>query len=430
MGDNTKKFQDDGVNAISSNFGVKGWCVIIISFLCILLDSSLINDSLNVTIPTFAEQKGWDINLLYMFSTVTAWIAVAGAVMWGVISKKLNIRFAWAVSLGITAVVCIFWGNASSSTIYLVCLAVSSVGGMGFAYIANMNVIANWFPKKKGIAMGWVTIGFPLSAAVSANLAGVLLSNGGLPNVYRFYAICAAVLCLIVAIFIRDYPEQAGAYPDNNHKFEKAEAQEELERGLEYMRTSEWVPSKLLKNGRVWKIAISLGVMELLSLGIMTNFVPRCMQAGYEMPEILTMLGIAGVIAMFGSIGCGFLDATMGTKKATIITLIIAIISIVLNLIPSRPTMYLSLPFLGVMLGGAANYLVSITNTIWGRYDFPMAYKVLKPMVAAIGALGVSVVGVLGNTFNYAFAYGVLAVLAAVATIIMITLDDSLIGRN
>ena len=94
MGDNTKKFQDDGVNAISSNFGVKGWCVIIISFLCILLDSSLINDSLNVTIPTFAEQKGWDINLLYMFSTVTAWIAVAGAVMWGVISKKLNIRFA------------------------------------------------------------------------------------------------------------------------------------------------------------------------------------------------------------------------------------------------------------------------------------------------------------------------------------------------
>ena len=29
------------------------------------------------------------------------------------------------------------------------------------------------------------------------------------------------------------------------------------------------------------------------------------------------------------------------------------------------------------MLGGAANYLVSLTNTIWGRYDFPMAYKVL-----------------------------------------------------
>ncbi len=430
MGDNSNKFNDDGVNAISSNFGVKGWGVIIISFLCILLDSSLINDSLNVTIPAFAEIKGWNINILYMFSTITAWIAVAGAVMWGIISKKINIRFAWAASLLITGIACIFWGNASSSAIYLVCLAISSVGGMGFAYIANMNVIANWFPKKKGIAMGWVTIGFPLSAAVSANLAGMLLGTGGLGNVYRFYAICSFVLFVIVAVFIRDYPEQAGAFPDNNKKFAKEEAQAELEQGLEYMKTSTWVPSKLLKTGKVWQIAISLGIMELLSLGIMTNFMPRCLQAGYEQTEILTMLGIAGVIAMFGSIGCGLLDATMGTKKATVITLIIAIIAIVLNLIPTRATMYLSLPFLGVMLGGAANYLVSLTNTIWGRYDFPMAYKVLKPMVAAIGALGVSIVGVLGNTFSYAFAYGVLAVLAAIAAILMALLDDSLIGRN
>jgi MFS family permease len=425
-----KKINDDGINPISSNFGVKGWIVIIISFLCILLDSSLINDSLNVTIPAFAEIKGWNINLLYLFSTITAWIAVAGAVVWGIVSKKISVRFAWAASLAITAVACFFWGNASSSTVYLICLAVSSVGGMGFAYIANMNVIANWFPKKKGIAMGWVTIGFPLSAAVSANLAGILLGTGGLNRVYLFYGIASAVLCVIVALVIRDYPEQAGAFPDNNHKFEAAEAQKELEIGLEYMRTSTWTPKKLLSTGRVWQIALSLGVMELLSLGIMTNFVPRCTQAGYEMNEILVMLGIAGVIAMFGSIGCGLLDATMGTKRATIITLIIAVIAIIFNLIPTRATMYLSLPFLGVMLGGAANYLVSITNTIWGRYDFPMAYKVLKPMVAAIGALGVSLVGVIGNTFSYAVSYAVLAVLAVIATIIMVSLDDSLIGRN
>jgi len=429
MGNREKKLVD-GINPISSNFGAKGWLIILISFLCILLDSSLINDSLNVTIPTFAQVKGWNINTLYMFSTVTAWIAVAGAVMWGVISKKVNIRFAWAASLAITAIACFFWGNASSSGVYLVCLAVASVGGMGFAYIANMNVIANWFPRKKGIAMGWVTIGFPLSAAISSSLAGNLLGAGGLPNVYRFYAIASLVLCLVVALFVRDYPEQMGAFPDNNKKFSQAEAQAELAQGLEYMRTSEWVPKKLLSNNRVWKIAVALGVMELLSLGIMTNFMPRCLQAGYEQPEILAMLGIAGAVAMFGSIGCGLMDATLGTKKAVIITLVIAVISIVLNLIPTRPTMYLSLPFLGVMLGGAANYLVSITNTIWGRYDFPMAYKVLKPMVAAIGALGVSVVGVLGNTFSYAVAYGVLAVLAVIAIIIMVTLDDRLIGRN
>ena len=42
--------QKHDVKAGKSNFGAKGWFVIIFSFLCIILDSSLINDSLNVVI--------------------------------------------------------------------------------------------------------------------------------------------------------------------------------------------------------------------------------------------------------------------------------------------------------------------------------------------------------------------------------------------
>ena len=77
---------------------------------------------------------------------------------------------------------------------------------MAFCYIANMNVISNWFPKKKGIAMGWVTIGFPLSAAITTPLVTKLLEAGGLEKVYTTYAIVAAVFAVIAFAFIRDYP--------------------------------------------------------------------------------------------------------------------------------------------------------------------------------------------------------------------------------
>jgi predicted MFS family arabinose efflux permease len=142
------------------------------------------------------------------------------------------------------------------------------------------------------------------------------------------------------------------------------------------------------------------------------------------------MLAIAGIAACFGSVGCGILDAKLGPKKAIQITLMVAVVAIVLNLIPTTATKFASLPFLAIMLGGAANYLVSLTNTIWGRYDFPMAYKVLKPMVAAVGALGVSVVGIIGRSVSYGVAYGVLAVLAIIALILITKVDDTLIGRN
>ncbi len=427
----------DDISLISANFGLKGWIILIITFLCIFLDSSLINDSLNVVVDVFAGMHQWNSNLLLGFSTITAWIAVAGAVMWGVLSSKITIRWAWAISLAITGIACLFWGRASSPAMYFLCLAVASIGAMGFCYICSMNVISNWFPRKKGMAMGWVTIGFPLSAAVTSNFVGGLIGKGGLTEVYTVYAIASFVLCILVAIFVRDYPEQAGAYPDNNHKFDNEEAKKELALGLEYMRTSTWVPKKLLTSKKVWMIGISLGIMELLSLGIMTNFVPRMVQAGYVDPEthgpsgiVFMMLAIAGIAACFGSVGCGILDAKLGPKKAIQITMVIALIAIVLNLIPTTATKFASLPFLAIMLGGAANYLVSLTNTIWGRYDFPMAYKVLKPMVSAIGALGVSVVGIIGRSSSYGVAYAVLAGLTVVALILVTLVDDSLIGRN
>ncbi len=70
----------------SLNYGLKGWGILILTFLCIMLDSSLINDSLNVVIDVFAGMNGWNSNMLYGFSTITAWIAVAGAAMWGVLA--------------------------------------------------------------------------------------------------------------------------------------------------------------------------------------------------------------------------------------------------------------------------------------------------------------------------------------------------------
>ena len=332
--------------------------------------------------------------------------------------------------MAVTAAACFFWGSAQSSTIYFICLAVSTVCGMAFCYIANMNVISNWFPKKKGIAMGWVTIGFPLSASITTPLVGGIVESGGLERVYTVYAIIAAVFAVIAFAFIRDYPEQAGAYPDNDKSYSKEEADRELAKGLEYMKISPWKPGKLFKTATVWKMAFSLGVLELLSLGIMTNFRPRFLQAGYEDPEIFKMLGIAGILACFGSYLCGQLDAHVGSKKAILITQAIAIVAIVLNLIPTKPTQYLSLPFLAMMLGGASNYLVSLANTIWGRYDFPMAYKVLKPMVALVGACGVAITGILGQTFSYVIAYGVLGGLAALALIVMMVTPDTYLGRT
>ncbi len=445
----SEQTQANSVSMTKSNFGAKGWGILILTFFSILLMSNIVYDSLNVTIPTFGAM-GWNVGILYMFSTVAAWISVIGAGVWGAICGKKTCRLAWTLSLVVCAVGCVIWSFAPATGIpvYFLSLAVANIGGMGFAYIASLNVVSNWFPRKKGLAMGWVTIGFPLSAVIATPLCGALVGGLGLNGIYRMYAVLCLILAILVWVFVRDYPEEKGAFPDNNPYFDKAGAEAELKAGLEYMKHSPWTTSKLLHTSTVWKMVLSLGVMELLSLGIMTNFMPRMMQIVYNgapvytQGEVVPMLAIAGLVACVGSVLCGLLDAKVGPKKAILITYVIALVSIVLNVTAGKIAesgnkglatglFFASLPFLAIMLGGAANYLVSLTNTIWGRYDFPAAYRLLKPLVAIVGAIGITICGGVGNSpAGYGVAYTILGVLALIGLLVMFTVDDTQVGRD
>lgn len=437
------------VSKTSSNFGKKGWGILVLTFFSILLMSNIVYDSLNVTIPAFGGM-GWNVGILYLFSTVAAWISVIGAGLWGAICGKKTCRLAWTLSLVVCAVGCVIWSFAPGGgvPVYFIALAIANIGGMGFAYIASLEVVSNWFPRKKGLAMGWVTIGFPLSAVIASPLCSALVGVLGLSGIYLMYAALCVILAIFVWVVVRDYPEEKGAFPDNDKSFDKAAAEAELKAGLEYMKTSPWTNKKLLHTPNVWKIVYPLGIMEMLSLGIMTNFMPRMMQIVhngepvYTQMEVIPMLAIAGLIACVGSVLCGLLDAKVGPKKAIIITYVMAIISLILNVVGGNVAaagnkglgtglLFASLPFLGIMLGGAANYLVSLTNTIWGRYDFPAAYRLLKPLVAIVGAVGITVCGGVGNSpAGYGVAFIILAVLSVIGVIVMFTVDDKLVGRD
>lgn len=433
------------VRAVSpaKGFGSKGWVVLLLAFFSMLMNSMIIYDSLNVTITVFAGNFGVNVGILYMFSTLCAWISVPGAVLFGWLSKKVHLRFAWALGLIVNAIAVFIWGQAGNPSIFFIGMALANICGMGYCYMCTANVISNWFPTKKGLAMGIVTIGFPLSATIATPLCSAILQNIGLSNIYIVFAVVCVVLGVLVFALIRDYPEQAGAYPDNDKSFNRAEADKRLKEGLAYQKISEWQTKKFLKTGNTWKIVFALGVMELFSLGVMTNFVPRMQQIGYTVDEVTPLLAIAGIVACIGSYLCGVLDSKVGPKKAIIITYCFGIFSLLLNIIGgfvkvggndglAFVMLLIAQPFLGIMLGGAANYLVSLIGTIWGRYDFDGGYRIMKPLVAVVGALGMTVCGGLGNALpmGYGYAYGLLCLLAVISVFVTMKIDDTYVGRK
>lgn len=420
-------------NTGAFNLGWKGLVIVILGFVSCYVYSALTSDSLNVTISVFGKM-GLPTSALYAMSTVATVCGILGSILFGKLMTMSSASKMWALSMILTGVFAVVWSFTNSVAIYavgyLVCYTLTLVSAMLLGY----QVIANWFPKKRGVAVGIATAGYPLSAATTTAVCSAFVTKfHGVQAYYIFIAVISFAVGFIILFFAKDFPEEKGAYPDNNRDFDFEEAAKEHQANLEYLKTSKWTIKKCLTTGRMWILWVAVGIGGFLSMGIMSNFVGKFMLVnGYQMPQILGMLAIAGIVAIPGSMFVGFLDVKLGTKKAGLIVNILAFLAILFNLTPAAPLHYISLPILGVMLGGSSNLMVSCTEAIWGRYDFRAAFRVIQPLNAIMTGVGITVVGVIGNgtAAGYLHAYQFMLVLAAVAILFMAILKVEPIDQD
>ncbi|MBQ7446781.1 MAG: MFS transporter [Eubacterium sp.] len=413
------------------NLGPKGLGVVILSFLACYMYSAMTSDSLNVTVGVFG-QMGFNTNIIYTLSSVATVCGIVGSILFAKISEK-RLRVTWACTLILAGVFSLIWSAApktGSMAVYAIGYLVTYTMLLVSCMLLSFNVLANWFPRKRGVALGIATAGFPLSAATTTAVCSKLAVN--ISNFYLIYGIIALIIGVIVFVYVRDFPEEKGAYPDNDRDFDFEAAAKEHQANLEYLKTSKWTIGKVLKTPRLWQIWIGICITGFLSMGIMANFMNKFMeQYGARIAEvgpdavvgqIIGMLAIVGIVAIPGSVFIGWFDVKFGTKKAAILDGALAVIAVALGLTPVVALHYVSLIPLAVMLGGSSNMMTSVTAAIWGRYDFQNAFRVIQPLNAIMTGIGITVVGLIGTNFSYMAAYKVMLVMAIVALIVTIFL--------
>lgn len=406
-------------NKSGFNFGRQGLFIIILAFLTMYTYTALIGDSLNVTIKVFGAM-GLNTNVLYSLSTVGTVCGIVATIVIGKLLSKTQVRVMWGILELTAAVFILIWSTVHTTELYVVCYLVFYAVSACCANMLLGMVIANWFPRTRGSAMGLITVGYPLSAATTTTVCTLFVnSNFGIGGYYRMMAIVAAVIGICMLLFVRDNPEEKGCYPDNNHAFDYDAIKAEHEKSLEYQKTSKWKPANILKCGRFWNMMVALVMNAFASQGIMANFVNRFAESGYQIPEILGMLTVAGVLAIPMSVLFGWLDVKIGTKKTGMLISALAIIGITFATIDVRALNYVALPILAVMLGGANNLSVAMSTSIFGRYNFKNVQRCYAPIMSSALGLGITVVGIIGTNFNYHTAYKTILVLVIIGFIAM-----------
>ena len=146
----------------NSKFGPWGWSMILYAFLLYYFWAGLSVDALNVYPEAFAALHGWDPNVLLGFATPAGIIGVLGGIVFGRLVMKTGVRILCTFTLVLTGLLYIWFGHVNSPVLFLVCLTLFTFISNAFGLIGTSTLMNNWFPRKKGIALGWATMGAPL----------------------------------------------------------------------------------------------------------------------------------------------------------------------------------------------------------------------------------------------------------------------------
>lgn len=412
-----------------NRFGKWGWSIIIYVMILNFFYAALTTDGQNLFPNFFAQVNGWNPNALLAVATPAGIIGIIGNFVFSRMVIKIKARTIAGVTMIVTGICFAILGFAPTVPVYFVAMCLVCFFASGFGLSAQPVIMAHWFPKKKGIALGWSTMGAPFSSAFFVSGFSVLFGMAGLQKSFLIIGIIVVIMGVISFFWAKDYPEEVGAYPDNmlpdeNEKQEVIGTTEEK---------SQFTLAALLRDKDMWLIAIGFGLMWMTLVGILSQFVPRMMSVGYEQSEALMMLTIVSIIAIPGSYFWGWLDSKIGTKIASFIfafSYVFALICLITS--TNAVVVWIGCACAGFGIGGLLNLLTSMVISVYGRKDFVFANSVIVPIASILRVLAFMLVAVLVQISqgSYTLPYVVFIVIDIIGAILILLVTNKCKGRN
>ncbi len=379
-----------------SNFGKWGWAMIIYCAISYYLAAALSTDSLNYFPAAFTALRGWDesaINLCNLMAGIGGWVGIIAAVVFSAMTVKKGSRFMSIFGNILAGILVLIFALTHSLPVFLaMVLCMTFVGGNIQLNCVPNNIMNVWFPKKKGLALGWASMGLPIC---TATIILIYTAIGNPQLAYIILAIVCFAFAFVSIFWVKDKPEDVGVTPDNEPI--------DMDTVKNLAQKSEEAASKLTikaiaKDRNTWIIGIGHGLLWMTTIGLVSNFVTKLIQVGTEANTAVGMLTVAAVVGIIGSYFWGWLDQKVGTKNASIVYgvwYLVALLVMIFHNGSMAMTVIASI-FVGFGIGGIGNLIPSIIGTCFGRFGFIRANQLIAPMNTAVRSLALVIIGAIG----------------------------------
>lgn len=326
-------------------------------------------DGVNVLIIALERDFGWSRLEINSAVSMGALLSVIGVFAFGTLIMKTSNK-SFLVPAAILIGLDVIWmAHATDLTSYRISMVLLQILLVG-PYISSFALVSNWFLKKRGLMLGIITIGAPLSAASFTPITTKLIEAYSFMSVFTTIGVIYAVFGILVMFLVFEKPEDFGYAQDNGELTpeEILAKKEELECG-----ESEWTLGRILKTKETWLLVFSWGLIYVMMTGIMSQLIPRLTDVGIPLNQALIMMSVAALMGMPMSYLWGWLDDKFGTPKTCVIFSFAYIFGSICFVYGSAENMIFT--FGGILAialttGGMPNLQPSLQAWVFGRKDY------------------------------------------------------------
>jgi MFS family permease len=415
---------DKTLSDTKSNFGFHGWVIIILQGLLFWIASGSMVHGLNIILPALSSSFHLDYNTMLAWATPASWASIGGAFVCARICERKGAKFVTILSLAISGGCFGLLGTWSTLVGFVVLFAGVCFFDVGFAYVGGITLMTSWFPRKKGLALGWATMGQTTSTAFYVPFLAWLFTAFGVRDGFWGISACMVAMIFAIALFAKNTPEEQGCTPDNDPMTPEQIAESRRQQAA---YVCPFTVKQLLCMKDAWFMGTASGALFIVLVGVISQLVPRLVTMGYDLNTAILYLTIASLIGGPGAYFWGWLNQKIGTKPAIIVYALWWLGAVVLNIFMFDPvTLWIFLFMIGGALGGCTNLTTSLVATKFHRGAFIVAWGIIQPIQSILRCCAFAILA-FGLTYlgGYPGAYGLLVVVDLIALILIWKTDLS-----
>lgn len=292
-----------------------GWYIVFACFFIGMYVAGTIFFGFTAYVEPIIREFGWSYTQVSMISALRGlnmgiFAPIAGYLVDRFGSRKVIIFGVCTMATGLISL-----GHTDSLLWFFGSFLLLSLGAGGCTSVVLMSVVANWFDKKAGKAMGLAACGFGAGGLI-VPLNVYLIEAYGWRNAMIIAGISMLSIGLPLSAVIRNHPEQYGCLPDGEIVTEKSKEQANIA-----VKTGVNL-SEAVKSSMFVRLALVEAARMMVVASVAMHIMPFLESIGYDRPKAGLIAAAVPLLSIIGRLGFGWLGDVIDKRKTMALSLL------------------------------------------------------------------------------------------------------------